>query len=111
VALREWLTLDHEERLQSQAERIDQISAALADLPHVRTERQWNPERDAWMRLHITLDNAKAGASVHDVERRLRDGEPSIRVRAEGDQLVLMVHTLQEDEVPILAERLHKELA
>jgi L-seryl-tRNA(Ser) seleniumtransferase len=111
VALREWLTLDHEERLQSQAERIDQISAALAGLPHVRTERQWNSDRDAWMRLHITLDNAKAGASVHDVEQRLRDGEPSIRVRTEGDHLVLMVHTLQESEMPILIERLHKELA
>jgi L-seryl-tRNA(Ser) seleniumtransferase len=111
VALREWLTLDHEERLQSQADRIAFISAALADLPHIKTERQWNPERDAWMRLHITVDKVPTGASVHDVERRLRDGEPSIWVRTEGNDLVLMVHTLQADEIPILAERLHKELA
>jgi D-glucosaminate-6-phosphate ammonia-lyase len=111
VALRAWLAQDHEERLQRQAERIEQISATLADLPHIKTSRQWDPQRDAWMRLHITLDGAQSSASVQDVERRLRDGDPSIWVRTEDNHLVLMVHTLQEDEISILAERLRQELA
>jgi uncharacterized pyridoxal phosphate-dependent enzyme len=110
VALKEWLAMDHEERLQRDAERIERISGALADLPHVQTRTEWNPERDAWMQLRIALDpqQPKTPQSVTDA---LRSGEPSIWVRPLDGELNIMVNTLTDEEVAIVADRLRAVLA
>lgn len=110
VALKEWLTMDHEERLQTQAERIEVISTALAGLPHVKSETVWNPARDPWMLLRIAID-PQGGQSAADVVRRLREGEPSIWMRNEGHHINMMVHAMQADEVPIVASRLREVLS
>ncbi|MEZ4868363.1 MAG: aminotransferase class V-fold PLP-dependent enzyme [Caldilineaceae bacterium] len=112
VALREWMTMDHEERLQLQSERIDLICDALADLPNVQTERAWNPEREAWIQLRLTVDQAD-DAKLNALCMELRDGDPSIWLRPtfEGGQLAVMVNTLQEGEAEIVAQRLREVLA
>jgi L-seryl-tRNA(Ser) seleniumtransferase len=110
VALKEWLTIDHEERLQSQADRIQTITSALAGLPHVTAETIWDPQRDAWMRLQIGIDSGKTGKTAATVVQALRDGEPSIWLRNEGEHINLMVHTLHDDEVAIVANRLREVL-
>ncbi len=112
VALREWLTVDHEERLQQQAERIDTICQVLAGLSNVQTERAWNPEREAWMQLRITVAGAD-DAKLDAICQELRQGDPSIWLRPtfEGGQLAVMVNTLQEGETEIVAERLRTVLA
>jgi D-glucosaminate-6-phosphate ammonia-lyase len=106
VALQEWLTMDHEERLQSQADRIETIRRALADLPQISAETVWDAQRDPWMRLSIQVDPAKAGQTAANVVQRLRNGEPSIWLRNEGDQINVMVHTLHAAEVALVASRL-----
>src|SRR5690606_30252077 len=45
VALQEWLAMDHEERLQQQATRIETVVRRLADLPHVTTRNLWPEEQ------------------------------------------------------------------
>jgi L-seryl-tRNA(Ser) seleniumtransferase len=110
VALKEWLTMDHEERLQSQAERIETIAGSLSGLPHIQTETWWNAERDAWMRLQVNLDEGGLGKSASTLVEELRDGDPSIWVRKEGGGFVLMVHTLQADEVALVGQRLREVL-
>lgn len=112
VALKEWLTMDHEERLQQQSDRIATIRKTLADLPHIQTEEVWNPEREAWIQLRITVagaDDAKLNALCDE----LRNGDPSIWLRPtfEGGQIAVMVNTLQEGETDIVARRLREVLA
>ena len=112
VALREWLTMDHEERLQQQSDRIETIRNALADLPHIATEQVWDPEREAWMQLRITVADAD-DAKLNALCEELRTGDPSIWLRPtfEGGQIAVMVNTLQDDEAAIVARRLREVLA
>jgi len=111
VALKEWLTMDHEERLQQQSDRIATIRKTLADLPHIQTEEAWNPEREAWIQLRITVEGAD-DAKLNAIAEELRSGEPSIWLRPtfEGGQLAVMVNTLQEGETEIVARRLREVL-
>ena len=112
VALREWLEMDHEERLQEQVERIALITDALADLPNVRTEQAWNPEREAWIQLQITVEGAD-DAKLNAICDELRTGNPSIWLRPtfEGGKIAVMVNTLQAGETAIVAQRLHEVLS
>lgn len=112
VALREWLTMDHEERLQEQVERIAFIKETLADLPNVQSEEAWNPEREAWIQLQLTVTDAD-DSKLDAICQELRNGEPSIWLRPtfEGGKLAVMVNTLQEGETEIVAQRLHEVLS
>lgn len=112
VALKEWMTMDHEERLQQQSDRIAIIRKTLADLPHIQTEEAWKPEREAWIQLRITVEGADDG-KLNAIAEELRSGDPSIWLRPtfEGGQLAVMVNTLQEGETEIVARRLREVLA
>jgi L-seryl-tRNA(Ser) seleniumtransferase len=110
VALQEWLTLDHEERLQQQADRITVINQTLADLPQVTTVTDWDASRDPWMRLLVRFDEAQVGKSQAAVIDELRTGEPRIWLRNDGDALVVMVNSLTDAETALVAQRLRAVL-
>jgi hypothetical protein len=85
------------------------VAKALDGLPNVKAERVW--ERNGpWMRLRITLGDA-LGTSVAGVSEKLKAGDPSVWVRAEGDALYVAVHTLREGEEKVVANRLYKVLS
>lgn len=109
VAVKEWLTMDHEERLQQQSERIQTIQNALADVPDVQANLQWDPERDAWMKLNIDLDQGFAKSKA-DIIRQLKEGEPSVWMRLDKGQLNIMVHCMQDGEAEIVGKRLREVL-
>lgn len=109
VALKEWLTMDHEERLQQQSERINTIQSAIAGLPSVTSKVEWDPQRDPWMRLTLQL-NEGAGITPADLIRQLKEGDPSIWMRMDQGKLNLVVHTLQEGEAEIVGRRLREVL-
>lgn len=111
VALREWLEMDHEQRLQSQAERIGFLAEGLADLPHISARNVWDEEGGPWMRLRLEWDAATVGKSAAEVSAALRVGSPVVWARAEGDVIPISVHTLAEEDLPILLRRLREELA
>lgn len=106
VALQEWLTLDHEERLQEQASRIGQVVQALSNLPHVHTKNLFDEEGGPWMRLHVAFDPAVAGKSASGIVKTLRAGNPSIWVRPDPNGFIVEVHTLREGETELLASAL-----
>ncbi len=112
VAVREWLQMDHEERIQQQVDRIAIITNALADLPNVQTEEVWNPEREAWIQLRIAVDGAD-DAQLDAICEQLRTGEPSIWLRPtfEGGQIAVMVNTLQAGESEVVAQHLREVLS
>lgn len=111
VALQEWLTMDHEERLHRDAARLQIVQNGLADLPHVRVQEMWEQEGGPWMRLHVSWDQSRVGKSPTQVEQALRDGDPSVWVRPEGsDGLFIAAHTLAEGEAEIVMARLRAEI-
>jgi len=105
VALREWFTMNHEERFSVQERRIETIAQVLAGIPHVNAQRMWE-RQGPWMRLRIDLDEAALGKTAASVGQALRDGDPSIWVRVEGNQIYVGVHTLRQGEDRVIAERL-----
>lgn len=111
VALREWITMDHEERIQQQVDRIATITQRLADLPHITTEQAWDPNREPWIQLQITVDGAD-DAKLDALCQTLRNGDPSIWLRPTfaGGKLAVMVNTLQEGEAELVADRLREVL-
>lgn len=110
VALREWLDMDHEERLRVQDRRFQVIAEALAGLPHLRTEQGWY-DRYCSMEMKVFLDEAALGKSVTQVEQALRDGDPPIWMWNEGDSLKVGIDMLVDGEEHILAQRLRQELS
>jgi L-seryl-tRNA(Ser) seleniumtransferase len=106
AALQEWLTIDHEERLQVQATRIGQVTQALSALPHVQTRNLFEEEGGPWMRLHVSFDAGVVGKPAPDVVKSLRGGNPSIWVRPDPDGFIVEVHTLREGETEFLASAL-----
>lgn len=111
VALREWLEMDHEERIQEQEERIATIITALADLSHIQTDLVWNPEREAWIQLQIDVAGADE-EKLKSICQELRNGDPSIWLRPSFDsnKIAVMVNTLQSGETEVVAERLRETL-
>jgi L-seryl-tRNA(Ser) seleniumtransferase len=109
AALREWFTMNHEERFRIQEERIGAIANGLVGIPHVKAERVW--ERNGpWMRLCVTLDEGPLGKTAASVGEALREGDPSIWVRVEGNQIHVAAHNLQEGEDRLVAGRLRQLL-
>ena len=112
VALQEWLTMDHEERLQTEARRIETIAQALAEASHVSARNVWGEEREPWMRLHLSLDTSALGKTAVEVAAELRAGSPSIWVRPVGDDNIFMtVHTLKAGQAKIVAHKLRQVLS
>ena len=109
VAVREWLKLDHVERLLQQERRFEVIAESLAGLPHLRMEQGWF-DGYCSMEMKVYLDEAALGRSVSQVEQALRTGEPGIWVWDEGDALKIGVDMLQEGDEYVLAQRLREEL-
>jgi len=61
--------------------------------------------------LHVVLDTAKLGKSANDVFEELLDGSPRIRTAVEGDDTITVnVHTLNEGEENVIADRLRELL-
>jgi hypothetical protein len=63
------------------------------------------------MRLLLRFDEQRTGKGMQAVIQELRNGEPSIWLRNDGDDLVVMVNTLDDVEVAIVAARLRQTLA
>ncbi|MDR7418235.1 MAG: aminotransferase class V-fold PLP-dependent enzyme [Armatimonadota bacterium] len=108
VALREWFAADHQARLAQQEQRMLTIARALEGLPYVTAEPTW-PRQGPWMQLRVSLA-PEAGQTAADVERKLREGTPSVWVRVDGDVINVVVHTLEDGEDRIVGERMREVL-
>jgi L-seryl-tRNA(Ser) seleniumtransferase len=109
VALREWLAVDHEARLQTYADRIDVILRELRSVPGIEAVRVSEIEQPApVMRDGVRIRVAPGRAD--DVMKRLQDGEPSIWVRTYGDFVNVSVAWLPEAQVGLVARRLREAL-
>ena len=109
VALKEWFTMNHEERFSVQERRIETIAEGLAGVPHVKAQ-SIRERRGPWKRLRIDFDEAALGKTVASIGEALREGDPSIWVGVDGNQMNVGVHTLREGEDKVITERLRQLL-
>lgn len=109
VVLREWFALDHQERNRVQEQRFQVIAEVLGDLPNVRVEQGWH-DRLPWMVLKVILDQAALGKTAAQVADKLRESDPSVWLRVEGDTIPLAVNTLAEGEDRLVARMLREAL-
>jgi L-seryl-tRNA(Ser) seleniumtransferase len=110
AALREWITMNHEDRFASYEVRID---AMRNDLPQFEGVTFSDYPQDAPAEaLMLTIDPAKAGKSAQDVIDELKAGNPSIWVRElpEDNSLAIRMLTLREGGEKVIAQRLREIL-
>ena len=107
-ALREWLTMNHEDRFAAYEVRISALRSDLSGLAN--SDLTYFPENEPAEGLRIRIDADKAGKSVQDVIEELRSGSPSIWVREEDDSFIVRVATLKDGGEKIIAERLREIL-
>ena len=113
VALREWLTMDHEARLRRDADKASAIARHLEGIPHVTAGMQAESGPARWVdraaRLRVDVD-PRGGRTAAQVAEALAQGNPSILLHVEGDALVLAVATLWDGDEQIVGRRLREEL-
>ena len=107
TALEEWVNTDHEERLVRYGVRFSAIERAVQGVSGVKETRVVPTNNFVGLMLHLALDTDKLGKTATDVFNELLDTTPRIRLAVEGeDTLTVNVHTLNEGEEQIIADRL-----
>jgi L-seryl-tRNA(Ser) seleniumtransferase len=107
VALREWLTTDHEERLTGYEERLtSSVRPVLEGVSGV--EIRDFPANGLLEGLRVVIDPSKARMSAKEVELELAKGRPQIHVRTDDvpDSFIIRIQTVREGDETIIAERI-----
>jgi D-glucosaminate-6-phosphate ammonia-lyase len=110
VALREWMTMDHDARIAEHWRKADRLEQALAGIPHVMTARMEDP-RSLGNGVRVTLDKASLGKTATQIIATLDAGNPSIRVGGGGNSISIGVPNLVDEDVEVVGERLRGLLA
>lgn len=110
VALRDWMSMDHEQRLAEHQRRAQVVMQGLEGLPNVKVE--WSPDEGGLAHgVMLTLNEASSGKTADQIREALRNGSPSIWTRGSGNQVRVNVAHLVEGEEEIVTARLRELLA
>lgn len=107
VALREWLSMDHDQRLRSFEQRLAAIAAELDGLLGVATSIE-HGDGSMPRVLKIGIDPRRAARDVEAVVASLRSGTPSIVVGADATSIWINPTTLKPEEDQVVAGRLRE---
>jgi D-glucosaminate-6-phosphate ammonia-lyase len=110
VALELFLEKDHAHERREYDKRAEAIRAAAVTVPGVRAEVFVPEIANNVPHIRVSWEGATeaaAGAAV----KAMKDGEPSIGIRSEGNALVLGVWMMRPGEEKVVARRLRQVLA
>lgn len=110
AALERYLALDHTGERREFDRRAETIRRQAAAVPGVTAEVFVPEVANHVPHVRVSWDAAARGMTPADVVTALRDGNPSIGTRAEGDALVIGVWMMQPGEDQIVARRLREAL-
>lgn len=110
VAIERYLARDHASDERDFAARAETIRAAVTSLKGVRADVFVPEVANHVPHVRITWDQMSHGVTAASAVNALRDGEPSIVTRAEGDALVVGVWMMRPGEDKIVARRLREVL-
>jgi uncharacterized pyridoxal phosphate-dependent enzyme len=110
VALEMYLEKDHAQERREFDKRAEVIRAGATAVPGVTAEVFVPEVANHVPHLRITWDAAQKGLSAADAVKALRDGEPSIGTRSEGNAVVVGVWMMRPGEEKVVARRLKEVL-
>jgi D-glucosaminate-6-phosphate ammonia-lyase len=108
VAVEQYLARDHARDRREFEARADLIQKAAAAVPGVKAETFVPEVANHVPHVRISWDRTDLRADA--VVRALREGEPSIGTRAEGETVVIGVWMMQPGDDKIVARRLRQVL-
>jgi len=107
VALREWLTMDHQARFLTYERRVANLQRELEGVPGIQVVPEGSPVTS----LLVRVDEKAFGRTIADVAEALREGDPSIWVRSREDAITLSVKTIVDGDELVIADRLKSLLS
>jgi L-seryl-tRNA(Ser) seleniumtransferase len=110
VALEMYVERDHARERTEFDKRAETIRAAATSVPGVDAEVFVPEVANHVPHIRISWDAAARGITAEGVVKALRDGEPSIGTRSEGDALVVGVWMMRSNEEKVVARRLREVL-
>ena len=110
VAVDVYLKRDHARERREFDKRAETIQKAAAAVEGVKAEIFVPEVANHVPHVRIFWDAAAKGFTPADVIRTLRDGEPSIAIRSEGEALQIGVWMMRDDEDAIVARALRQAL-
>lgn len=110
AALERYLALDHASELREFERRAETIRRGAADVSGVKADVFVPEVANHVPHVRISWDAAGRGITAAEAVKALRDGEPSIGTRSEGDSLVIGVWMMQPSEDKVVARRLREVL-
>jgi L-seryl-tRNA(Ser) seleniumtransferase len=110
AALELYLEKDHEQEAREFEKRAEEIRKSAAAVPGVKAEIFVPEVANHVPHVRISWDAAAKAMTPSDVVKALRDGEPSIGTRSEGEAVVVGVWMMQPGEAKVVARRLREVL-
>ena len=108
AAVKLYVSLDHEELMNTYERQVQFFMDEFSDIPHVTVRRNFPSEAGQPMpRSEIIFDEEKLGITRNEILKQLKEGEPSIDIGGAGANGVFVnPQTLNEGEECIIAERM-----
>jgi D-glucosaminate-6-phosphate ammonia-lyase len=110
VALELYVEKDHDRERREFDKRAEVIRSSAAAVPGVTAEVFVPEVANHVPHVRVSWDATAKGLTAAAVVNALRDGEPSIGTRSEGQALVIGVWMMQSGEDKIVARRLRQVL-
>jgi D-glucosaminate-6-phosphate ammonia-lyase len=110
AALELYLKKDHAKEGREFEKRAEEIRSGAAAVAGVKAEVFVPEVANHVPHVRISWDSAAARLSPADVVKAMRDGEPSIAIRSEGETLVIGVWMMRSGEEKTVARRLREVL-
>jgi L-seryl-tRNA(Ser) seleniumtransferase len=108
AAVKRWVTMNHEDRLEDAERRSGVIVSLLRDVRGVKATLITNVMGHQPFGVDLEFDPAVAGMTAQDVVDRLKAGDPPIwtRVRPSEDKITIHMFGLNEGEERVVGERI-----
>jgi len=110
AGVEDWFTMNHEERILGYESRFQTFENILNNIPNVKTERtEIHHYVPYYLRVHI--NSKRLGLTANDIKIKLDSGYPRIWVADIDENTIgISIHTLNEEEDEIVANRLNDVL-
>jgi L-seryl-tRNA(Ser) seleniumtransferase len=110
AALERYLALDHAVEFREFEKRAETIRRSATAVSGVSADVFVPEVANHVPHLRVSWDAAAKGITPAEAVKALRDGEPSIGTRAEGNALVIGVWMMQPGDDKVVARRLREVL-
>ena len=109
VALDEWFTMNHEDRIAEYDRRITTITKATEGVPGVSPDTYWSGDSFYGSFLTIKVDADTLGKDAQQIKAEMFEGSPSVMLQApDAETFRVFVYTLDEGDAETIAGRLEE---